>query len=193
MRSTSSGVSSRRWRAASIIRWAMAAARPTSSAVPEIVSVSPRSVMRAPVTRDSSTRLPSLTPARVSGSAPSVERRSVTAPSVTPWRPSRRCEGRARSSGGTGDGAPSNSARAAVVFGNAITSRSDPAPASCIAIRSNPNAMPPCGGAPARSPSSRNPNRARRRRFVDAEQRKDLAPGAADRSRGCSRRPARCR
>ena len=84
MRSTSSGVSSRCWRAASIIRCAMPAARATSSDVPEIVSVSPRSVTRAPVTRESSTRLPSLTPASVSGSAPSVERRSVTAPSVTP-------------------------------------------------------------------------------------------------------------
>ncbi len=32
-------------------------------------------------------------------------------------------------------------------------------PASTIAIRSKPNAMPPCGGAPARSASSRNPKR----------------------------------
>src|SRR6185503_19854944 len=55
-----------------------------------------------------------------------------------------------RSSEGTTDGAPSNNARAAVVLGNAMTSRSEPALASCMAMRSNPNAMPPCGGAPAR-------------------------------------------
>jgi hypothetical protein len=31
-----------------------------------------------------------------------------------------------------------------------------------------PKAMPPCGGAPARSPSSRNPKRRSRGLFVDA-------------------------
>src|SRR5436190_2431200 len=65
----------------------------------------------------------------------------------------------AMSDAGTALGAPSNSARAAVVFGNAMTSRNDVAPASIITMRSNPNAMPPCGGAPARNASSRKPNR----------------------------------
>src|SRR5207245_1200487 len=65
-----------------------------------------------------------------------------------------------RSCIGTGAGAPSYSARAAVVLGNAMTSRNDCAPESCIAIRSKPKATPPCGGAPARSPSRRKPNRA---------------------------------
>src|SRR5256712_13946704 len=66
----------------------------------------------------------------------------------------------ARSSGRAGAGAPSKSARAAVVLGNAITSRSEPAPARSIATRSNPTAKPPCGGAPAARADSRNPKRA---------------------------------
>ena len=41
-----------------------------------------------------------------------------------------------------------------------MTSRSDVAPASAIEMRSNPNAIPPCGGAPARNPSSKKPKRA---------------------------------
>ena len=40
-------------------------------------------------------------------------------------------------------------------------------------MRSNPNAMPPCGGAPARSPSRRNPKRRLRGGLVDAEQREN--------------------
>ena len=48
-----------------------------------------------------------------------------------------------RSAAGTATGAPSNSERAAVVFGKAITSRSDVAPESSIAMRSKPKAMPP--------------------------------------------------
>jgi translocation and assembly module TamB len=44
------------------------------------------------------------------------------------------------------------------VFGKAITSRMLSAPAINIARRSRPNAMPPCGGAPNFSASSRNPN-----------------------------------
>src|SRR2546422_5025725 len=43
---------------------------------------------------------------------------------------------RSRSAELAGAGAPSNRARAVVVFGNAITSRSDPAPASSITTRS---------------------------------------------------------
>ena len=50
---------------------------------------------------------------------------------------------------GTNNGSsPSKRARAAVVLGKAITSRSDGAPASSIAMRSKPSAKPPCGGAP---------------------------------------------
>src|SRR5207244_8268387 len=66
----------------------------------------------------------------------------------------------ARSAGLAGEGAPSNSARAAVVLGNAITSRMLSAPASAITTRSKPIANPPCGGAPACRPLSRNPKRA---------------------------------
>src|SRR5258708_401982 len=73
IRSTSSGVRSRRCFAASIMRCAIAAARSTKSLGPVIVIVSPRNVMRTPPRRDSSTRLPSLTPASVNGSAPSVD------------------------------------------------------------------------------------------------------------------------
>src|ERR1041384_1067721 len=61
------------------------------------------------------------------------------------------------SSARAGAGAPSNSARAVVVFGKAITSRRLPAPASNIATRSKPTAKPPCGGAPAASACSRKP------------------------------------
>src|SRR5438034_1087355 len=65
----------------------------------------------------------------------------------------------ARSSARAGAGAPSNSARAAVVLGNAMTSRHDPAPAASINTRSTPTAKPPCGGAPAARPWSKNPKR----------------------------------
>jgi len=41
---------------------------------------------------------------------------------------------------------------------NAMTSRIDSAPAISITRRSRPNAMPPCGGAPYLSASSRKPN-----------------------------------
>ncbi|MBK9030088.1 MAG: hypothetical protein IPL61_01905 [Myxococcales bacterium] len=47
------------------------------------------------------------------------------------------------------------------VFGNAITSRSESAPAMIIARRSSPSAMPPWGGGPYLNASSRNPNFAR--------------------------------
>src|SRR5690606_25840740 len=58
----------------------------------------------------------------------------------------------------TGAGAPSKSARAAVVLGNAITSRRLPDPVNRCTIRSMPSAMPPWGGAPAASAPRRNPN-----------------------------------
>src|SRR5256886_1839733 len=66
----------------------------------------------------------------------------------------------ARSAGLAGPGAPSNRARAVVVFGKAITSRRLAAPASSMTTRSKPTANPPCGGAPACSPLNKNPNRA---------------------------------
>ena len=44
------------------------------------------------------------------------------------------------------------------VLGKAITSRMDSAPASSITMRSSPNAIPPCGGHPYWSDSSRKPN-----------------------------------
>ena len=43
-------------------------------------------------------------------------------------------------------------------FGKAMTSRIESVPASSAAIRSQPNAMPPCGGAPNLKASSRKPN-----------------------------------
>ena len=48
---------------------------------------------------------------------------------------------------------------ALVVLGNAMTSRIDDAPVSSMMMRSNPRAIPPCGGAPSDSASSRWPNR----------------------------------
>ena len=47
------------------------------------------------------------------------------------------------------------------VFGNAITSRIESAPAIIVTMRSRPNAIPPCGGAPYCSASSRKPNELR--------------------------------
>jgi hypothetical protein len=44
------------------------------------------------------------------------------------------------------------------VFGKAITSRIDSAPAIIVTMRSRPKARPPCGGAPYLSASSRKPN-----------------------------------
>src|SRR6266571_3562237 len=66
----------------------------------------------------------------------------------------------ARSSGRAGAGAPSNNARAAVVLGNAMTSRIEAAPTMSITVRSNPTANPPWGGAPAASAVNRKPKRA---------------------------------
>src|SRR2546426_212575 len=60
--------------------------------------------------------------------------------------------------GSTSEGDSSMSDIALVVFGNAITSRIDFSPVKSIQILSNPNAMPPWGGAPYRKASSMNPN-----------------------------------
>src|SRR5438445_509639 len=59
-----------------------------------------------------------------------------------------------------GDGASVIRHAARCVFGNAMTSRMESAPARSITSRSNPMAMPPCGGAPNDRASSRKPNRA---------------------------------
>ena len=47
-----------------------------------------------------------------------------------------------------GDGALVSRHCAEAVLGKAITSRMDSVPAIRAAMRSMPNAMPPCGGAP---------------------------------------------
>ena len=58
----------------------------------------------------------------------------------------------------TSVGAPDIGSTPAWFFGNAIASRRFGSPASIIAMRSIPNAIPPCGGAPIASASSRKPN-----------------------------------
>src|SRR5262249_23123048 len=58
----------------------------------------------------------------------------------------------------TGDGEPVMRSVALVVFGNAITSRSESTPAKMAVRRSMPSAIPPCGGAPRRKARSRKPN-----------------------------------
>src|SRR5262249_7634969 len=58
-------------------------------------------------------------------------------------------------------GAPVSRSWPRCVFGKAITSRIASAPAISVTSRSKPNAMPPCGGAPYCSASSRKPNFAR--------------------------------
>src|SRR6185312_10347126 len=65
------------------MRMAIPDERSMASGGPDNVSVSPRSVTLTLPTRDSSTRLASFTPASVSGSAPSVDRRCVTSSSLT--------------------------------------------------------------------------------------------------------------
>src|SRR3989441_860991 len=57
-----------------------------------------------------------------------------------------------------GDGAGVSRSCARCVLGNAMTSRMESVPAIIATMRSKPNAMPPCGGAPYWSASSRNPN-----------------------------------
>src|SRR4029079_3944821 len=49
---------------------------------------------------------------------------------------------------GTMEGASVIRSWAVEVFGNAMTSRIESVPAISAAMRSMPNAMPPCGGAP---------------------------------------------
>ena len=51
-------------------------------------------------------------------------------------------------SSSTGAGAPVSASAPDAVFGKAITSRIESAPARRWTIRSSPKAMPPCGGAP---------------------------------------------
>src|SRR3984885_10195495 len=58
----------------------------------------------------------------------------------------------------TSVGSSINRSAAVWVLGNAITSRILSAPAINIANRSRPKAIPPCGGAPYLSASSKNPN-----------------------------------
>jgi hypothetical protein len=59
-----------------------------------------------------------------------------------------------------GAGAPVSGSDPVAVFGNAMTSRIESLPERIAAMRSMPNAIPPCGGAPKSSASSRKPNRA---------------------------------
>src|SRR5687767_15044199 len=80
---TSSAVSSICCRAVSIMRFAIGVARFTASCDPEIVSVSPRRATLAPLCFESSMRFSSFTPARVSMSAPSVDRRWTIGSSVS--------------------------------------------------------------------------------------------------------------
>src|SRR5690554_4370994 len=50
--------------------------------------------------------------------------------------------------GSTVEGAPDMRQEAEAVFGKAMTSRSEVAPTKIMTSRSNPKAMPPCGGVP---------------------------------------------
>src|ERR1700678_238760 len=61
--------------------------------------------------------------------------------------------------GSTSDGAPLIGSTAFCVLGKAITSRSESVPQSIMQIRSTPNAIPPWGGAPYLSASSKKPKR----------------------------------
>ena len=63
-----------------------------------------------------------------------------------------------RWAGVIGVGAPVNGSAPEAAFGKAITSRIVSAPARSITTRSQPNAMPPCGGGPYLNASSRKPN-----------------------------------
>src|SRR5262249_60055934 len=58
----------------------------------------------------------------------------------------------------TGPGAPVIRSRACLFFGKAIVSRMFVVPERIIVNRSRPSAIPPCGGAPYLSASSRKPN-----------------------------------
>ena len=63
-----------------------------------------------------------------------------------------------RWAGVMGVGAPVSGSRPEAALGKAITSRMLAAPASSITTRSQPNAIPPCGGGPYLNASSRKPN-----------------------------------
>src|ERR1700733_8210529 len=63
-----------------------------------------------------------------------------------------------RGAGVMGVGAPVRGSRPLAALGKAITSRMVGAPASSMHTRSQPNAMPPCGGGPYLNASSRKPN-----------------------------------
>jgi len=63
-----------------------------------------------------------------------------------------------RWAGVMGVGAPVRGSRPEAALGKAITSRMLAAPASSMITRSQPNAMPPCGGGPYLNASSRKPN-----------------------------------
>src|ERR671915_1707792 len=73
---------------------------------------------------------------------------SILIPSSLSWRSS------------TCAGAPVSGSAPLAAFGKAITSRIDSRPASRATMRSIPNAIPPCGGAPYVNASSRKPKRA---------------------------------
>src|SRR3984893_14685330 len=62
-----------------------------------------------------------------------------------------------RCCGVMGAGASVSGSTPPPVLGNAITSRIESTPDSSALIRSQPNAMPPCGGAPNVNASNRNP------------------------------------
>ena len=154
-----------------------AADRSTASGSPDSRSSPPRATSCVPLSFSTSLRFWSCVPKRVSWSMPAreMERRmadvSVGGIRVIECSPARFGES-SRSAGPCcaadagppapapppAKGAPSRSALALVVFGNAMTSRRLWAPANSMAMRSSPTAMPPCGGAPYSSASSRNPN-----------------------------------
>ena len=76
------------------------------------------------------------------------------------------------------------------VLGKAMQSRMLSKPPNSITQRSMPSAMPPCGGAPKRSASSKKPNRSRACSRVDAQQAEHLLLHVLDRESGsCRRRP----
>ena len=74
----------------------------------------------------------------------------------------------------TGDGASHIRSVPRAVLGNGITSRMDVSPARIITSRSRPSAIPPCGGAPYSSASSRNPKRCLASSSEESERRENL-------------------
>ena len=90
--------------------------------------------------------------------------------------------------GRSGAGAPVSGSAPPPSFGKATTSRRLSVSPSCIAMRSMPGAMPPCGGAPKRSARSRKPKRSSASAGIDADHvehaRLQLGAVDADRPRG---------